>query len=404
MDIVRRVQDILLKPGDTWPAIAAEPADAGSIYKQYLLLIAAIPPLAALIGITLIGVGGFGFRVRMPLLYGLEAAIVQYALTLVMIFVVALVVEALAPNFGGTKDRVAALKVVAYGSTAALVGGVFNLIPALGILALLAALYSIYLFYLGLPVLMKCPQDKAVAYTVVVAVLALVASLIVGAIAAAVMPGMRHGMWGAAGSGAPVSINTPDGQVTIDTARVEDMAKRMEAAAKRAQANARTADTTPAVAVADTKTQELAPLQPEQLKALLPEALSDLKRESVESFGAGPAGVSVASAKYRNAARSIDLSITDVGGPMGAAVAMWASMTVDRETADEVEKVYHDGNRSVHEKYRKDGSGAELQLVLPNGTMVGATGEQVDMAALKAAVAGVDTAKLQALPRATVQR
>jgi hypothetical protein len=39
-----------------------------------------------------------------------------------------------------------------------------------GIIALLAAIYAWYTFYLGVPVLKKCPQDKAIGYTIVVVI------------------------------------------------------------------------------------------------------------------------------------------------------------------------------------------------------------------------------------------
>ena len=81
MDIVRRVQDILLKPRETWPTIASEPGDVASLYKNYLLILAAIPPLAGFIGMSLIG---FGF-IRIPLMFGLSSMVAQYVLTLVMV-------------------------------------------------------------------------------------------------------------------------------------------------------------------------------------------------------------------------------------------------------------------------------------------------------------------------------
>lgn len=192
MDIVSRVQDILLKPRKTWPTIASEPTDVASLYKDYVLILAAIPPVAGFVGLSLIGLG----FMRVPLMFGLSSMIAQYVLTLVMVYVLALIVDALAPTFGGTRDRMRALKLVAYGSTAAMVGGIFNLLPALSILGLLAALYSIYLFYLGLPVMMRCPQDRAAAYTAVVAVISIVAGLLVGGLASATLPGIGMGMHG----------------------------------------------------------------------------------------------------------------------------------------------------------------------------------------------------------------
>lgn len=98
MNLVQRVQDILLKPQETWPVIAAEPTDAAALYKHYLLILAAIAPIASFIGMSLVGVGAFGVHIRVPILSGLVSAIVSYAISLAMVFVLALIVDALAPS------------------------------------------------------------------------------------------------------------------------------------------------------------------------------------------------------------------------------------------------------------------------------------------------------------------
>ncbi len=184
MNLVQRVQDILLKPKDTWPVIAAEPGDTVSLYKDYLIFLALVPAVAGFIGMSLIGFGGFGFSMRVPLVSGLVNMVVGYALSLAMVFALGLIANALAPTFGGTKDPVSALKLVVYGSTAGFLGGVFSLIPDLSILGLLASLYSIYLIFTGVPVLMKCPPEKAVAYTAVLIVCGIVAGIILAALSA----------------------------------------------------------------------------------------------------------------------------------------------------------------------------------------------------------------------------
>jgi hypothetical protein len=188
MSLLERIQAILLRPKETWPVIAAEPADTATIYSNYLVFLAAIPAIAGFIGPTLVGVGGFGMSVRMPIVTGLIQLIVGYVLALVIIFVMALIVDALAPTFGGSRSPINALKVVAYASTAGFVGGIFNLLPALSILGLLCALYSIYLLYTGLPVLMRCPPDKAAAYTAVVVICGIVAMVVLGAIVSMFSP------------------------------------------------------------------------------------------------------------------------------------------------------------------------------------------------------------------------
>lgn len=187
MTLIERARDILLKPKETWPAIAEESADAQSIYTRYLVFLAAIPAVCGFIGLALFGLGGAGVNLRLPMSFLIVQMVVSYLMTLAIIYIVALIVDALAPSFGATRSRIQALKLVAYSSTAALVGGVFSLVPALSILGIVAALYSIYLLYTGIDALMRCPPGKAGAYTAVAVVCAIVASIVVAGVSALVV-------------------------------------------------------------------------------------------------------------------------------------------------------------------------------------------------------------------------
>lgn len=182
--IVQRAKDILFKPKETWPVIAVEPATMQSIYVPYVVALAAIGPVAQFIGGQVFGFTAFGVTYHPPIASALVSAILSYGLTLATVFLLALVIDGLAPNFGGQKDPVQALKVAAYSATAGWVGGIFGLVPALGLIGALLGLYGLYLLYLGLPVLMKAPQDKAIGYTAVVVIVAIVLFLIVGAVVA----------------------------------------------------------------------------------------------------------------------------------------------------------------------------------------------------------------------------
>ncbi len=410
MSLIQRVQDILLRPRQTWPAIAAEPGDTASIYSGYVVFLAAIPAIAGFIGLSLVGAGAMGFNVRLPIATGLAHMVLGYVLSLVMVFVIALLVDALAPTFGGTKSRVDALKLVAYGSTAGFVGGVFSLLPMLSILGLVAALYSIYLIYTGIPVLMKCPPEKAAAYTAVVVVCGIVAMLVLAAVTSMVLPGgpvRTAGLPGGAGSG-DMTIRTPAGTVAIDSSKMAEMSKKMEEAGKRLEAAQKSGDSAAAgkamgeMMGAVTGTGAT-PIAAQDLKAMLPEAHGELKRESIEAQSGAAMGLGGSSAKAAYAAgeRRVQLSITDLGGLGGvAAIAGWAQTTLDRETASRIEKVYKDGARTVREEYNKDGSHGEYTTILANGVVVEANGDKVDMPTLKQVVAGVDFAKIEALKRA----
>lgn len=190
--IVDRVRNIILTPKTEWPVIDAEPSTIRGIYMSYVVILAAIPAIASALGQILFPVRIFALVIRPSPVHVIAQAIIYYVLSLVMVYVIALIVDALAPSFGSVKDPVKAFKLVAYSWTAAWVAGILSIIPMLGLLVILAVFYGYYLLYLGLPVLMKTPADKAAVYTIVIVVAAFVAYLAIGAIttfaAAAVSP------------------------------------------------------------------------------------------------------------------------------------------------------------------------------------------------------------------------
>ena len=192
MSLVARAKAILLSPKTEWGVIDSEQATIGSLYTGYVMPLAAIPAVAGFIGWGFIGVSGY----RWGMGFAITMSVVQYAVALVSTFVLALIIDALAPTFGGQKSQIQALKVAAYSSTASWVVGIFMILPALGWLAILG-LYSLYLLFLGLPRLMKAPQEKAMGYTAVVIVCAIVLYVVVGGITATFLP--RPGLGGLPG-------------------------------------------------------------------------------------------------------------------------------------------------------------------------------------------------------------
>lgn len=193
--LVARVKNILLRPKEEWERIDAEPATVAGLFTSYAMILAAIGPIASVIGMVLIGGS---------ITYALPMAVVSYIVSLCVVFVTALIIDALAPTFGGTKNQVQATKVAVYSATPGWVIGILSAIPQLVgltlVLALIAFLYGIYLIYLGLPRLMRVGQDKAVVYVVVVVaawiviywiLMMVLAGMILSMIGFGVMGGMR---------------------------------------------------------------------------------------------------------------------------------------------------------------------------------------------------------------------
>lgn len=184
--LVERAKNILMKPREEWARIDTEPATISSLYTGWVLILAAIPAVASLIGLMLVGRSGMGMAWHLAPSVAITTAVTQYALALVGVFLLALVIDWLAPSFNGTSNRVQAFKVSAYAATAAWLAGIFAIIPALSFLSLLG-LYSLYLLYTGLPLLMKVPEDKALMYTVVTVVAGFVLMAVLGFLTAPLM-------------------------------------------------------------------------------------------------------------------------------------------------------------------------------------------------------------------------
>lgn len=218
MDIVERAKAITLNPAATWPVIEAEKHDAKSLFVPYLLILAAIPAVGSFVGLSLVGMGGFGFNFRVPVASGLAMMITTYILSLVMTFGMGWLASALAPTFGGKSDLVQGLKLAVFGGTPMMLAGVFNILPALSIVGLLVALYSLYVMYLGLPVLMKNPKEKTIVYMVVLIIASIIAGVVLSMVTRAFTPSMGMGGMGGMGvGGGDAIISTPMGEIKINS-------------------------------------------------------------------------------------------------------------------------------------------------------------------------------------------
>ncbi|HSN41099.1 MAG TPA: Yip1 family protein [Burkholderiales bacterium] len=194
MNLADRVKNILLQPKTEWAVIEPEQTDPQTLYTSYILILALIPAVAGFLSMAFIA-GLLGGRMGMGFVLG--AMVMQYALSLVMVFVAAFIADALAPSFDGQKNLNQALKLVAYAMTASWVAGIFIILPFVGwLLFLLGALYALYLFYLGAPVLMKVPEQKVMGYTAMVVVIAIVVWWVAGVIIAGMLGMGTIGMMG----------------------------------------------------------------------------------------------------------------------------------------------------------------------------------------------------------------
>jgi hypothetical protein len=409
MALLDRVKAICLKPNTEWPVIEGEAKSTSDLMAGYAVPLAAIGPIATFIGGVFIGrtlpfIGTF----HVPLARGLMLAVLTYVLGLLGIFILSLIVNALAPTFGGQKSSAQALKLAVYSYTPAWVAGVFSLLTSLSWLVIVAGLYGLYLFYLGLPVLMKNPKEKSAAYTIVVVICAIVIGFVVtavggmvvgtGMLASGALTGMPHDS-----SSAPVQFDkdSPLGRLQAMGEAMKESNKKMEEAQKSGDPNAQAQAAMQGLGALLGGGKRVDPIGIDQLKPFIPETFAGLAKTggSAEKNGMAGFAVSKAEGRYSDHEKHVTLEVTDTGGASGlVGLAGWMNMQGEREDDYSVEKTEKVDGRIVHQKASKHPGGTnEYTVVLGDRFIVNAHGNGVDLASLKAAVAGLDLGKLEAL-------
>jgi hypothetical protein len=412
VSIVDRAKNVCLTPNTEWTVIAAEPATPGTLIAGYAVPMAAIGVVAGFIGGSIIGrslpyIGSY----RVPFFAGLVFAAFTFCMAIVGVFVLSLIINALAPTFGGEQNSTQALKVAVYSYTPAWIAGVLQILPLLGIFAIFGALYGLYLLYLGLPRLMKNPEDKTLAYTAVVIVCAIVLSVMITAVGATIAGAGMIGA-GALGGGAfggaaarsgevEFDKNSPMGKLQSLGAKLEESNKKMEAAKKSGDDKAQVAAAFEGLGTLLGGGKRVDPVPIDQLKPFVPESFAGLPKTASSAERNGIAGLMVSKAEARygdGAGKSVTLDISDTGGVSGLmGLASWAGVEGEKDDDSATEKTQKVGGRLVHERLSKRGGSNEFGIVLGDRFMVSAKGNGVSLDALKAAVSGLDLARLEGM-------
>ncbi|HSM99831.1 MAG TPA: Yip1 family protein [Rudaea sp.] len=410
--LIARVKNILLAPKTEWPVIAGETETVQSLYLNYILVLAAIPAVFGFIKNSIIGTSFFGVTVHAGIGAGITGMIVYYVLSLVMVFVMALIIDALAGTFGAQKNQVQALKTVAYAYTASWIAGIAAILGVLGALVMLAGgIYSIYLLYLALPNTMKCPPDKAGGYTAVSIICAIVLGwilmLVVASFTGAAMFGAGAMHLGSSsinldGSGSSVSIdsNSALGKLAEMGQKMDAASKKMESAQKSGDANAQAQAAGQMLGTVLGGGSQVEALAPDALKGFVPDTLAGLKRTSVSAERNGAMGMQVsnANATYTDGQHTLHLEIADTGSAKGImALAGAVGVESDHETDHGYDKTYKQDGRLVHEQWDTQGKYGEFSIVLGDRFSVKVSGNADSIDQLKAAVGSVNLAGLEAL-------
>lgn len=408
---IARAANILMSPRAEWQEIAAEADTVGRIYARYVLILAALPAIAGFLDMSVFGTGipFTGLTLRVGTGAGLATALFQYGLSLLSVFVLTLLVNAFAPSFGAHKDRVQALKVVAYSYTATWLAGLAVLLPWVGwIIGIAGSTYAVYLLYLGLVPTMRAPPEKAAGYAAVVVVCAFMLSLLTG------IGGLAAD--GAAALGAitrseeGVEISHDSGSFTINegtVGKLGQMVRQLEAAGHKMAGLFMPDDGSgqplalgEAVgALLGSEGETVRALSPEELKTFVPQTLGGLTRIRYAVERNNMLGLQLASAKagYSSASgeSTLEFELTDMGSARSlTAIAEWTMGEKESESERGYERVYQQDGMRVHEQWDGLLAASEYDLIIAERFLVKLRGRGLDMNTVKSAAATLDLAAL----------
>ncbi len=391
--IVARAKGMLLTPRAEWPVAAAEP-DLNP--RRTVFRLHSAPGRHSGTGLLPRGNGDRYLSAaarrtyRVGIAAALTGAVVRYALTLGGVYVVALIVDALAPTFGaGKKNSVQALKTVAYSYTAYWVISILGIIlPGLALLAALGGgIYSIYLLNMGLPSTMKCPADRSVGYTALTVVVTIVVGVVVSLILGAPLGGLGLGVGrGLTGFGQPAVTSSNGFQPGSPGAALQNWSQRVKAASDQATAAQKSGDKDAQakamgalVGAALGNNGKVESLAPDRIRAFMPDSIGGLKRTELQVQRNGAMGmqVSTATGTYSDGAQhTVTLVVTDTGSLKGVFgfASGWAGIEQESQTDTGYDKLYKNGGQLIHEKWDSKDSSGEYGVVVADRFSVSAQG------------------------------
>jgi hypothetical protein len=372
--IVDRVKNILMSPRAEWARISGESTELGPLLMGYVLPLAGIGALASVIGSMLFLGMLFGGAALIPALIG---AAIGVGFTLLGVFLCGILINALASSFGSQPNQMRANQLAAYSATASLVGAWGAIIPLLGwLFALAGAIYSVVLFYMGLTPMMQTPEDKRIIYTIVLAIICIVAYWIIGMIVAMMFVTMGLGVGGALLGAGAHNARQEQAQVTLPGGGTVDVAalQRQAEALQGGDAGAT--------------------VDPARVQAQLPQSLPGGFALASSSSSAAM-GMAQAEGVYRSGDAELRVTVVQTGA-MGALANVAAGMNVQesQQDGDGYSRVQSIEGRIYNEQVQDGGRNASYG-VIGRGVAVTAEGTNVTLDQARAAVETIGVQRLE---------
>ena len=182
--ILNHLWGLCVHPKQEWNEIDGQNENVSSSLI-HMLIMAFIPVLTGYYATAHIGWSiGVGDVVKLSEESALRISIAMYVALVLSVFTLSFLTHWMAITFGATPSYKQTIELTVYASTPVFISGLSALYPELWFLTIAGLIgvgYSVYLLYIGVPILMHIPEERGFIYasSIVTASLVLLVSIII---------------------------------------------------------------------------------------------------------------------------------------------------------------------------------------------------------------------------------
>lgn len=177
--MIQHTFGLLVRPTTHWRTIAAMDDSSLRALLLYPCLLAILPAVAWYYGTTQIGwtVGDHGETIRLTDQSALQICILFYLTMLACIAAIGYFVHWMSATYGAQSSLTRGIVIIGLTATPLLLAGAVGFYPILWLdmlVGVVAVTWSVYLMYLGIPIVMNIPEERGFLFSSAVLAIAMV--------------------------------------------------------------------------------------------------------------------------------------------------------------------------------------------------------------------------------------